>query len=205
MKGSLTRSPARTGAIRNAFMDHLGGLRAGDIAWVAAPRVRALAVFLGLSVLLASCGGGHAGPTAPAAQAEIAGTWDVTWAPQGSPFALAGLGLMSQSGATASGTLSLAAFPFSITGPVTGSSYQWQAPDGGCGSFKGSVTFSGLAPTQMSGTATLDTTACSSGQELLTGAITWIKASNTIESRPLGRHRTLAGLVAALKAAGGRQ
>jgi hypothetical protein len=205
MKGSLTRSPARAGAIRRAFMDHLAGLPPGDIGGTVAPHLRALAGVPCLVVLLASCGGGHAGPTAPAAQAEIAGTWDVTWAPQGSPFAFAGLGLMSQSGATASGTLSLAAFPFSITGPVTGSSYQWQAPDGGCGSFKGSVTFSGLAPTQMSGTATLDTTACSSGQEILTGAITWIKASNTSESRPLGRHRPLAGLIAALKAAAGRQ
>lgn len=106
-----------------------------------------------IALALAGCGRSRS-PTAPAPViANVAGTWNGSAKPTGSPagFSMALSATLSQSGATASGTLACGSFfciaaSGTITATVTETTFTAQVafPNGGsCGTFNGTVSSDG--------------------------------------------------------------
>jgi hypothetical protein len=86
-------------------------------------------------VLIAGCGGGSAGPTAPALPANVAGTWSGTYTKTttagpacllgGRPATGSAKAQITQSGATISGTSNLSGATCSFHGTVSGTTISW--------------------------------------------------------------------------------
>ncbi len=160
-------------------------------------RARRLSL-LAMSLVAVSCGGGGGGssPTAPPAIPSVAGTWVGTWTVPGLAFPLSPQFVISQSGQSTTGSISVLGVTLQTTGTVgTDSTFNWQAVGGGCGTFSGTDTFAGLAPSSMNGSATLNTVGCaSSGFE--SGPVSWLKIGNAADKTVRG-HGSLEDLVRA--------
>ncbi|HVR08835.1 MAG TPA: hypothetical protein VMW75_12375 [Thermoanaerobaculia bacterium] len=96
--------------------------------------MRRLSACMLSTVIIASCGGGSAGPTSPGAPANVAGSWSgtvtktVTAGPAclgRQPVTVPAMALITQAGASISGTFSGTSTPCSFHGTVSDTTISW--------------------------------------------------------------------------------
>jgi len=147
-----------------------------------------------VAVLSVSCGGGGGhSPTEQQQVMQVAGTWRGIWFT--SVLSEPSILTLTQSGSNLNGTVSILNSVFDVKGTATSSNIAWSVVGGGCGSLTGTGAASSLAPSELTGTMTLDTRGCSSSG-LFTGTIQWIKGRSLATGKASG---TLESLVKVLK------